>query len=82
MLQTSRSFTLPWWATCRIRRLAPPRSSVPILGLTAGLMSDERRRCEEAGMDMVLTKPVVWPELFSALARLTADRPSALVGPT
>jgi signal transduction histidine kinase/DNA-binding response OmpR family regulator len=55
-------------ATRRIRQLPPPRNSVPILALTANVMASERARYIAAGMNGCLTKPVVWPELFRALA--------------
>jgi signal transduction histidine kinase/ActR/RegA family two-component response regulator len=61
-------------AARRIRRLPPPAGSVPILGLTANVMEAERRRCVEAGMDMILTKPVAWPQLFALLAEIAAGR--------
>jgi signal transduction histidine kinase len=61
-------------AARRIRRLPSPAGTVPILGLTANVMEAERRRCVEAGMDMILTKPVVWPELFALFADLSAGR--------
>ena len=31
-------------------------------------MAAERERCMAAGMNLCLTKPVVWPDLFAALA--------------
>jgi two-component system, sensor histidine kinase len=55
-------------ATRRIRALPPPTGEVPILALTANVMDTERRRCLQAGMNQVLTKPVVWPDLFHALS--------------
>jgi CheY-like chemotaxis protein len=61
-------------AARRIRRLPSPAGSVPILGLTANVMEAERRRCVEAGMDMILTKPVAWPQLFALLAEIAAGR--------
>jgi CheY-like chemotaxis protein len=61
-------------ATRRIRRLPSPAGAVPILGLTANAMEAERRRCVEAGMDVILTKPVAWPELFALLAEVATGR--------
>ena len=67
-------------ATRRIRALPPPVGTVPILALTASLMEAERRHCLAAGMNRVLGKPIVWPELLAALAELkpsvAADEPS------
>ncbi|HEX2525342.1 MAG TPA: ATP-binding protein [Geminicoccus sp.] len=63
-------------ATRRIRALPPPRNAVPILALTANVMEAERKRCREAGMNEVFTKPVVWPELFAALGAISQGKPS------
>jgi CheY-like chemotaxis protein/HPt (histidine-containing phosphotransfer) domain-containing protein len=61
-------------ATRRIRLLPAPLSAVPIMALTANVMVSERQRFLAAGMDLCLTKPVVWPELFAALANVAAGR--------
>ena len=61
-------------ATRRIRRMPAPASTVPILGLTANIMEDEHRRYVSAGMDLILTKPVVWPDLLAVLADVAAGR--------
>ncbi|MFZ1429650.1 MAG: ATP-binding protein, partial [Geminicoccaceae bacterium] len=57
-------------ATRRIRALPPPVGTVPILALTASLMEVERHHCLAAGMNRVLGKPIVWPELLAAVAEL------------
>ena len=49
------------------------RRRLPIVALTAGVQSDERRRCLDAGMDEVLEKPVS----AEALADLIVRRASA-----
>jgi two-component system sensor histidine kinase EvgS len=41
----------------------------PIIGCTANAMSDERQRCEQAGMNHLLVKPVT----LGRLAQLLAD---------
>lgn len=66
-------------ATRRIRRLGLPAGAVPIVGLSANVLEEERRRYLAAGMDQCLTKPVPWPELFAALAN--AARPSGRIAP-
>jgi signal transduction histidine kinase/ActR/RegA family two-component response regulator len=55
-------------ATRRIRALGPPAGAVRILGLTANVLVAEQRVCRDAGMDGMLTKPIAWPELLTALS--------------
>ncbi|WP_191058871.1 ATP-binding protein, partial [Geminicoccus harenae] len=62
-------------ATQRIRQLPPPNGSVAIVALTANVMDTERRRCLNAGMNDVLTKPIAWGELYRTLAGIC--RPAA-----
>lgn len=61
-------------ATRQIRRLAPPAGAVPILALTANVLVTERERCLAAGMNLCLTKPIIWPELFAVLADIASGR--------
>ncbi|MBV9266120.1 MAG: response regulator, partial [Acidobacteriaceae bacterium] len=44
-------------ATRRIRHLAGPSASVPIIALTASAFKEDRVRAEEAGMDDFIAKP-------------------------
>lgn len=46
---------------------------LPILAMTANAFEDDRRRCEEAGMNGHLVKPVDPERLFSALAQWIPD---------
>lgn len=68
-------FQMPEWdgltATRAIRDLehAEGRPRLPILALTANAMAGFEQRCEEAGMDGVLTKPLTDEVLVAALAR-------------
>jgi signal transduction histidine kinase/ActR/RegA family two-component response regulator len=41
----------------------------PIIGLTADVLNEDRQRLLEAGMDLILTKPVTMPALAEALVR-------------
>jgi CheY-like chemotaxis protein len=56
-------------ATRAIRAL-PEGSAVPIVALTAHAVGDERRRCEEAGMEGFLTKPIDPGLLFAAVEQV------------
>ncbi|MDR6287091.1 two-component system sensor histidine kinase RpfC [Methylopila jiangsuensis] len=48
---------------------------VPILALTADATPDARRRCEEAGMDGCLTKPIEPERLLEIIDRMVAGAP-------
>lgn len=69
----------------RLHRFATGgRDLPPFVALTADATNDSRRRCEEAGMDAYLTKPVELQELLALVDRLTrpaAARPSAAWAP-
>jgi signal transduction histidine kinase/CheY-like chemotaxis protein len=43
--------------TRRIRKINGPKSSIPIVALTADAMKEDRERCLQAGMDDYLSKP-------------------------
>ncbi len=62
------------------RRIRETQGSVrkPILALTAHALPEYRDRCQEAGMDACLTKPIGPAQLFETLADLTRaqERPS------
>ncbi|WP_159711023.1 hybrid sensor histidine kinase/response regulator [Geminicoccus flavidas] len=70
-------------ATQRIRQLPAPHGSVAIVALTANVMETERRRCLDAGMNDVLTKPIAWGELYRVLAGIhrPASRADAAPAP-
>lgn len=53
--------------------------ALPILALTASVMDDDRRRCAEAGMDEMITKPIRSDALKIVLARYLGrtTRPAA-----
>lgn len=58
-------------ATGQIRALESPSARTPILALTANAMSEDKRRCVEAGMDDFMPKPFVVEELISMLEKWT-----------
>lgn len=54
-------------ATERIRALATPVSSAPILAVTADAMPEDAARCRNAGMDGHLAKPITHVRLYAAI---------------
>lgn len=55
-------------ATRAIRSL-PSRMATPVLAMTASAFDEDRRACQEAGMNGVVTKPVNPEALFAALLK-------------
>jgi two-component system, sensor histidine kinase RpfC len=60
----------------RMANLDGPR--LPIIALSADATAETRRACEEAGVDVYLTKPVVSAALLSTIDRLTPRQPAGL----
>ncbi len=56
-------------ATRRIRSLEPALARVPIIALTAHALAEDRQRCEVAGMNDYLPKPVTIEALARVLQR-------------
>jgi len=54
-------------ATREIRKLDGPNGNVPILALTANVLTEDKDRCFRAGMDAFLPKPLVAEELDAVL---------------
>ena len=70
-------------ATAAIRRLeAASGKQVPIVALTAHAMQGDRERCEQAGMNGYVSKPVNRQELFAEIDRVMARVPELKFGPT
>ena len=58
-----------WEATKRLKS-ADETSAIPIIGLTAHAMADDRERCLAAGCDDYDTKPVDLPRLLGKIEQL------------
>ena len=64
-------------AAREIRRM-PQFERLPIVALTANAMAQDRKRCLDAGMNDVLTKPVGQPELNRVLRQWLAPAAAKL----
>lgn len=56
-------------ATRRIRMLDGPVATTPIIGLTADAQTSQREACLKAGMNAVVSKPIVPSALFAEISR-------------
>lgn len=61
-------------ATRAIRRSSKLSTQPVVVALTAGVLPEDRERCEAAGMDDYLTKPVRFEDLRAMLTTWTARR--------
>ena len=62
-------------ATRRLRVLAP---DLPVIGLTAHALADERTKCLDAGMVEHVTKPIDIDALVAAIRRHVSNQPAPL----
>ncbi len=63
-------------AAKRIRALANPNASIPIVAMTAHVTAEDKESCFEAGMSDYLSKPVSFTKLKYTLSRWLAQRHS------
>lgn len=56
-------------------------SALPIAALTAGAGSDDEARCRDAGIDVLMLKPVLPAQLYATLAHVLASRRHDAVHP-
>jgi signal transduction histidine kinase/CheY-like chemotaxis protein len=68
-------------ATRRIRALASPQSQVPIVALTANVMTEDVEACLAAGMDGHLAKPIDVVALHRTIEAALTARHWAVAGP-
>ena len=60
--------------TLHIRnKLSKPTSEIPILGMSAHTMKEEKEKCFTVGMNEYLTKPFIPKELFNKIDKLTKN---------
>jgi CheY-like chemotaxis protein len=60
-------------ATRKIRALPKTRSTPWIVALTANASEQDRKLCEEAGMDDYMSKPITRPALQQAMTTALAN---------
>ncbi|PXX35290.1 response regulator [Undibacterium pigrum] len=69
-----------WTATGILRKELA--MTLPILAMTAGVMTSERERCLEAGMNDVISKPIDIDQMLAALARYLSPASAASASAT
>ena len=65
-------------AATRILRSREASACVPIIALTASVMPEDIAQCKEAGMDVVLGKPLSLKVLRRTLQKLSCPKQGAL----
>lgn len=71
---------LDGWEATRILHADPRTKDIPIVVLTGNAQPDQKKRAEECGALMVLTKPCAPSDLYEVLRKVleqTAQRPPA-----
>lgn len=57
------------WETTRRIKATPETAALPVIAVTGHVFPAARRRCEEAGVDAFVTKPVTPAHLYDEIAR-------------
>lgn len=66
-----------WEATRYIRsNMKPPKSTIPIIALTADVTKNNADKCKEAGMDDYVSKPINERDLLDKIIRLVTEKRS------
>lgn len=61
-------------AAARAIRALPGQGDIPIIALTANVFVEDRQRCQDAGMNAHLSKPVTSAKLVALLSQWLPDR--------
>ena len=64
-------------ATRTIRAMAPPKSRIPIIALTADVLQEARDQAQAAGVTAFIAKPVKPEELEPLIAQMLTHKASA-----
>jgi CheY-like chemotaxis protein len=64
-------------ATRTIRAMAPPKSRIPIIALTADVLQEARDQAQAAGVNAFIAKPVKQEELEPLIAQMLTHEASA-----
>ncbi|MDH3592715.1 MAG: response regulator [Planctomycetota bacterium] len=65
---------LDGWETTRRMRADPALARIPIIALTAHVLSDDRERCLQAGCDEYDSKPIEFARLLHKITKLLEKR--------
>ena len=69
-----------WEATQHIRsKMQPPKSTIPIIALTADVIKRDTDKCKELGMDEYVSKPINETDLLNKIVRLIKEKRKPLL---
>jgi PAS domain S-box-containing protein len=69
-----------WEATKHIRsKMQPPKSTIPIIALTADITKSDVDKCKELGMDDYVSKPINETDLLNKILRLVKEKRKPLL---